>query len=718
MRANDNTCPSPTTNDDLCEACQKINFDALMEVDISETNDLDGETIVWSLGPQPYRVLEESARSCKLCQFFVESFEDLTGDSISKDAIHEPIMVSLGMAGSFDWSLYTMGFSPTGLQMKDYSRPHFNLEFQYQETKTYQNERPCLKDRIQFCRRPGTDRTVIRFRPPTPQVPFDLIRGWLDFCKCHHGPDCSEGEVTNNSSLRVIDCKATPRRVVSFLPELGSYAALSYVWGVSSPAIDTHSLLAPEELPSLLPRSIEDAITVALALGFQYLWVDQYCIPQDDEDERARQIQFMDEIYHGAELTIIAAAGKDADYGLPRVSSTPRKLLRSVQIGVDTLVYVPEHTFSLSRQAAAWLRRGWTYQEGILSRRRLLFMDHQVYFQCAGMSVWEAMDVSLDVLHCEGSRHRKAKTFVKDFRIESLTQKRGVVPIDDNIASYFSTELSRPEDAIQAISGIFSHWNKIGNCQFLVLSGLPLYLPLGSPIDSDLTALDLAPALLRALAWYHKFSPFLKRREIFPSWTWAGWQEVDKAANDGYRRASFKALAGKMHAAPTVQVGILSKDGDSKVLWTEVHELPWQQSRSQLVAQYIALTGWTFKATVSETKKQPSGSFKFHEVDGFTVTFPDITLAKSELALHRGAPGLESGTELVAMLLYWDVNFSVWQAEMPILLLCPTSRKIDSRIVYERVGLAKCWIHDKPLTADHQQLPSWVCGVFQTVYIG
>lgn len=40
----------------------------------------------------------------------------------------------------------------------------------------------------------------------------------------------------------------------------------------------------------------------------------------------------MDRIYGGADLTIVAAAGNDKNYGLPGVSSTPRVASRVCQL--------------------------------------------------------------------------------------------------------------------------------------------------------------------------------------------------------------------------------------------------------------------------------------------------------------------------------------------------------------------------------------------------
>jgi hypothetical protein len=60
-----------------------------------------------------------------------------------------------------------------------------------------------------------------------------------------------------------------------------------------------------------------DAIEVTTALGRRYLWVDHYCIDQEDAVKKGKQIQQMRRIFEKADITFVAAAGEDANYGLP-----------------------------------------------------------------------------------------------------------------------------------------------------------------------------------------------------------------------------------------------------------------------------------------------------------------------------------------------------------------------------------------------------------------
>jgi hypothetical protein len=87
--------PPPAISEDLCEVCRKINFDALKEVDFDYGYSLsEKKDPLWSLGPQPYRELEASARFCKLCRFFSQFFAEIL-DVPWFEGDLDPIMISL-----------------------------------------------------------------------------------------------------------------------------------------------------------------------------------------------------------------------------------------------------------------------------------------------------------------------------------------------------------------------------------------------------------------------------------------------------------------------------------------------------------------------------------------------------------------------------------------------------------------------------------------------
>jgi hypothetical protein len=69
------------------------------------------------------------------------------------------------------------------------------------------------------------------------------------------------------------------------------------------------------------PTTIMDAIKLCKDIGHTYLWVDCLCIIQDEAEEELVQIKSMDIIYSKASLTIVAAAGDDANSGLSPFNS-------------------------------------------------------------------------------------------------------------------------------------------------------------------------------------------------------------------------------------------------------------------------------------------------------------------------------------------------------------------------------------------------------------
>jgi hypothetical protein len=117
---------------------------------------------------------------------------------------------------------------------------------------------------------------------------FRHINAWLNDCKFRHLNICGGGTRDMMLRMKYIDCRT--RKLVDIEPN-SQYYTVSYVWGPdahdSSGTRSEHS----DRLPSSVPQVIEDSIFVVLQLGGRYLWVDRYCIDQNDAIEKHRQIQ-------------------------------------------------------------------------------------------------------------------------------------------------------------------------------------------------------------------------------------------------------------------------------------------------------------------------------------------------------------------------------------------------------------------------------------------
>jgi hypothetical protein len=105
---------------------------------------------------------------------------------------------------------------------------------------------------------------IPQFRRPEPlAIDFEEVRAWLDRCRSDHPVSCSTLSAFSVPGFRVIDC--WNGNIVP-LPKASEsrYIALSYVWG------DT------QRETTGYPKTIDDSIQVAHALGIRYLWVDRY----------------------------------------------------------------------------------------------------------------------------------------------------------------------------------------------------------------------------------------------------------------------------------------------------------------------------------------------------------------------------------------------------------------------------------------------------------
>ncbi|KAJ8130616.1 hypothetical protein O1611_g3011 [Lasiodiplodia mahajangana] len=329
-----------------------------------------------------------------------------------------------------------------------------------------------------------------------------LVRGWIQYCQEHH------------------------KLVFQPPPQLATvgdqYVALSYVWGKSDTSSDlnTQHSSRSRELPAVLPHVVEDAIKVTLSLGYGYLWVDKLCIDQNDPNTKHDQIQQMDIIYERAELTIIAASGIDQNDSLAGVStSRTTQIMIKLENAKLSWVVDPQQAIRQSH----WSTRGWTFQEAVLARRRLVFTKGQAYFECNAMTCREDLHTDLDSLHVE------EKTQVKDvFRAGMFGRKRLFGQMDPRALSvyqlwthycacvedYSRRELTYNTDVLNAFQGIINRFKSQEAKGLKEVLGLSYAM---EELDTQSKYLHLS------LCWYHNGPNKAERRPQFPSWTWAGW---------------------------------------------------------------------------------------------------------------------------------------------------------------------------------------------------
>ncbi|KAI1190109.1 HET-domain-containing protein [Nemania serpens] len=174
------------------------------------------------------------------------------------------------------------------------------------------------------------------------------------------------------------------------------FAILSYCWGGSQPIQLTRATLAlGQGYPiTILPKTLADAAWFTHQTGLEYLWIDALCIFQDDADDKGREIPRMRQYYGDATVTLCAASAETCSSGFlidpPPPEDPTNYVFGPVELGVkttsgemSTIQAVKEADyFNLHREREPIVRRGWTLQESLLSRRMLIFSSHHLYFTC------------------------------------------------------------------------------------------------------------------------------------------------------------------------------------------------------------------------------------------------------------------------------------------------------------------------------------------------
>ncbi|KAH6646977.1 heterokaryon incompatibility protein-domain-containing protein, partial [Truncatella angustata] len=213
---------------------------------------------------------------------------------------------------------------------------------------------------------------------------------WIEICKKRHRTLCTSRR-NDIPSLKVIDCSSTRSQLAIVpAPPNEAYLALSYVWGESRKRKrdDGRGRVSKSPSNQNYQTVVRDAEVVVLQLGYRYLWVEKFCIDQENESEKELFVNSMDKIYSGAELNIVAAAGIDGNFGLPGVVSRQRKMHPTVQLRNAQLVSCLEHPRS-SIMASKWATRAWTHQEALLSQRLLFFTEFETYYEYHSMQCHE-----------------------------------------------------------------------------------------------------------------------------------------------------------------------------------------------------------------------------------------------------------------------------------------------------------------------------------------
>lgn len=285
-----------------------------------------------------------------------------------------------------------------------------------------------------------------------------------------------------------------------------------------------------------LPRTIADAILFCRSIGQRYLWVDSLCIVQDDQGEKRRLIHGMNSVYTNANLTLVSLGGFDADAGLAGMRSRGHD---GDNCGREHLYHEDHETCSIgiSRlslteqvQSSYWSTRGWTYQEELLSPRKLYFAPGELFYECrcrkvregyafenfSGVSARPGAPWYGRTLNTDSQKDAQPENTLDVWpgpETDSLwiSQSRDV-EFQKIVSVYTRRHLKETDDILHALTGVYNRFYPDSVHHGIGINALQ-GLPLGS--------------FSRALLWFTPKPCRTKRSDVSttnPStWSWTSW---------------------------------------------------------------------------------------------------------------------------------------------------------------------------------------------------
>lgn len=324
------------------------------------------------------------------------------------------------------------------------------------------------------------------------------IRNWLLRCGKHK--TCST-KATKRTAHPDGFClfDITALKVVDALGH-EPYIALSYRWS----HIDLFEIKrdGPYTLEDL-PKGLQDIVGLVKSLGFgvNHIWMDRLCINPDNQDQKTANINAMGDIYGAAFATIILAvpSRQYVEQGIPGLSA-PRPPYQRIETIGNIKVATTYPSLDMAISTSEWNTRAWTFQEGLLSSRCILFGPEQCHFECAEMGCCESI-IEPNLAMCEQDhlmpyKSRLRNPFLDSYNFDSLYWRL--------VRDYTGRNMKFESDSLNAFAAFTTEFKRAGRL-----------LTWGLPISSS--ALHLL--------WEHEPWDFrdINRRDEFPSWSWAGW---------------------------------------------------------------------------------------------------------------------------------------------------------------------------------------------------
>jgi Heterokaryon incompatibility protein (HET) len=198
----------------------------------------------------------------------------------------------------------------------------------------------------------------------------------------------------------------------------------------------------------------------------EYLWIDSLCILQDDKIDWQRESANMARVYQNSYLTIAATRSADGMGGCFSHSKDaiiegiangiPYKICATIEQPHVLTLESGEHYQSHHWDSYPLLRRGWVYQERLLSPRVLHYGPFELFWECRTETTCECTGIKnawwkeawKDGPHLPQLKLSHSQALLTS-DLSQLYQRWHVI-----VEQYSKRQLSKPNDRLPALSGL------------------------------------------------------------------------------------------------------------------------------------------------------------------------------------------------------------------------------------------------------------------------
>ncbi|CAO2648263.1 Nn.00g075300.m01.CDS01 [Neocucurbitaria sp. VM-36] len=317
---------------------------------------------------------------------------------------------------------------------------------------------------------------------------WSMISKWFSNCTTNHTKCERTPSKLRHLPTRLIDIgdlgSHNVRLVITRqLPDSATtelqYFTLSHRWGTGSPV-----KLLNENLQQFLlsipwtsfSHTFQDAMTVTKKFGFRYIWIGSLCIIQNNAEDWLKESATMSDVYEGGICNIAAtAAGETGTDGLfaKRDGTTIAPFMLDIaRKGSVDRYLCSRNAFRYDGYLKSLLsRRGWVFQERLLSPRTLHF-NQQVFWECKEIECAESYPMGLNdgqFIRDPGSGLKyefvlPQKSWLEDIR--TSPQRRYEI-WQELVHGYTCCELSEEKDKLVAISGLVKKLQPVMNDEYI-----------------------------------------------------------------------------------------------------------------------------------------------------------------------------------------------------------------------------------------------------------